>query len=83
MIESDKLEFLSGEVRGLSTVLMAIVSTHPDPRALVRELDRLAGLQTALANPVPVTEQFMQGQLQTSDAFRARILEILSRGVRR
>jgi hypothetical protein len=83
MIESDKLEFLSGEVRGLSTVLMAILSTHPDPRALVRELDRLAALQTALSNPMPVTEQFMQGQLQTSDAFRARILEILSRGVRR
>jgi hypothetical protein len=83
MIESDKLEFLSGEVRGLGTVLMAILSTHPDPRALVRELDRLAALQTALSNPMPVTEQFMQGQLQTSDAFRARILEILSRGVRR
>jgi hypothetical protein len=83
MIESDKLEFLSGEVRGLGTVLMAILSTHPDPRALVRELDRLAALQTALSNPMPVTEQFMQGQIQTSDAFRARILEILSRGVRR
>jgi hypothetical protein len=83
MIESDKLEFLSGEVRGLGTVLMAILSTHPDPRALVRELDRLAALQTALSNPMPVTEQFMQGQTQTSDAFRARILEILSRGVRR
>lgn len=83
MIESEKLEFLAGEVRGLGTVLMAILSTHPDPRALVRELDRLAALQTALSNPMPVTEQFMQGQIQTSDAFRARILEILSRGVRR
>jgi hypothetical protein len=83
MIESDKLEFLTGEVHGLRTVLMAILNTHPDPRALVQELDRLAALQTAASNPMPVTEPYIQGQIQTSDAFRARILEILSRGVRR
>lgn len=83
MIDSNKLEFLTGEVHGLRTVLMAVLSTHPDPRALVQELDRLAALQSATSNPAPVTEQYMQGQIQTSDAFRARVLEILSRGVRR
>jgi len=83
MSESDKLEFLTGEVSGLRTVLMALLSTHPDPRALVQELDRLAALQSASSNPMPVSEPYMQGQIQASDAFRTRILEILARGVRR
>jgi len=83
MIDGDKLEFLTGEVHGLHTVLMAVLSTHPNPRALVQELDRLAALRSAMSNPMPVTEQYIQGQVQTSDAFRARILEILSRGIRR
>ena len=83
MLESDRLEFLTGEVHGLRAVLMAILNTHPDPRALVQELDRLSALQTAISNPMPVTEQYIQGQTKTSDAFRARILEILARGIRR
>lgn len=83
MIESDKLEFLSGEVNGLRTVLMSLMSTHPDPRALVQELDRLTVQQTAVSNPMPVTEQYIRGETQTTDAFRARILELLARGSRR
>jgi hypothetical protein len=79
MNESDKLESLSGEVNGLRTVLMALMSSHPDPRALVQELDRLTEQQTAISNPMPVTEEYIRGQTQTTDAFRARILEILGR----
>jgi hypothetical protein len=83
MIESDKLEFLSGEVNGLRTVLMALMSSHPEPRALVQELDRLTVQQTAVSNPMPVTEQYIRGETQTTDTFRARILELLARGSRR
>ena len=83
MIESDKLEFLAGEVNGLRVVLMALINAHPDPRALVQELDRLADAQKAISNPEPVTERFIEGQSQATDAFRARILEILVRGVSR
>ena len=79
MNDSDKLEFLSGEVNGLRTVLMALMSSHPDPRALVQELDRLTEQQAASSNPMPVTEQFIRTQTETTDAFRARILEILGR----
>ena len=83
MIESDKFEFLSGELNGVRTVLMALMSSHPDPRALVQELDRLTVQQTATSNPMPVTEQYIRAQTETTDAFRARILELLARGGRR
>ncbi len=83
MIDNDKFELLTGDVSGLRAVVMALVNSHPDPRALIREIDRLAELQAATANPMPVTEPYIQGQTQTTDAFRARILEILARGGRR
>jgi hypothetical protein len=83
VIDSDKFEFLSGDVSGLRTVIMALVNSHPDPRALIREVDRLAEMQAAIANPMPVTEPFIRGQTQTTDTFRVRILEILTRGGRR
>jgi hypothetical protein len=82
MSESDRLELLSGEVNGLRTVLMALISSHPGPRALVQELDRLTEQQTAMSNPMPVAEEYIRGQTQTTDAFRARILEILRRAGR-
>ncbi len=80
MSDSDKLEFLAGEMNGLRVVLMALLNNHPDPRALVQELDRLADLQRAISNPEPVTEKFIEGQSRATDDFRARILEILARG---
>jgi len=83
VIDNDKFELLSGEVSGLRAVVMALLNTHPDPRALIREIDRLAELQAATANPMPVTEPFIRGQTQATDTFRARILEILARGGRR
>jgi hypothetical protein len=83
VIDSDRFEFLTGDVSGLRAVIMALVNSHPDPRALIREIDRLAELQAASANPMPVTEPFIRGQTQTTDTFRARILEILTRGGRR
>jgi hypothetical protein len=80
--EGDKLQFLAGDVNGLRTVLMALVDTHPDLRALLQQLDRLAELQVAVTNLMPVTEKFIEGQSQAIDAFRARILEIIGRGQR-
>jgi hypothetical protein len=62
---------------------MALMSSHPDPRALVQELDRLTVQQTAVSNPIPVTEEYLRGDTQTTDTFRARILELLARGSRR
>ena len=83
MIDSNKFESLAGDVSGLRSVIMALVNSHPDPRALIREIDRLAELQAANENPMPVTESFIRGQTQTTDMFRERILEILTRGGRR
>jgi hypothetical protein len=83
VIDSDKFECLAGDVSGLRAIVMALVNSHPDPRALIREIDRLADLQAATANPLPVTEPFIRGQTQTTDTFRGRILEILARGGRR
>ncbi len=80
MSNDDKFEFLAGEVNALRAVLMALVATQPDHRALLQELDRLAEQQRAVSNPMPVTEQFIEGQARAVDAFRGRIVEIMTRG---
>lgn len=41
---------------------MALIKTHPNLGALSAEMGRLIEKQVSLSNPVPVTDDYMDGQ---------------------
>jgi hypothetical protein len=72
-----KLHFLAGEVNGLRAVVMALVDSHPDPKYLRDQIERLWELQIGVSTPLAVTEDFIDGQTQTNGEFLARVNELI------
>jgi hypothetical protein len=80
MSDAEKLQQLAGDTSGLRMVMMALLNAHPDPTALLAQVDRLAELQTGITAATAVSDAFLKGQDDTVAAFRAHLLEIVQRG---
>jgi hypothetical protein len=80
MTDAEKLQHLAGDVSGLRMVIMALVNTHPDPMALLAQVDRLSELQIGIAIATTVSDEFLAGEDEAVAHFRAHLLEIIQRG---
>jgi hypothetical protein len=79
MNDTEKLQYLAGELNALRLVLTAIANTHPDPMRLWHEIDRLAELPIGSSAQLPVTDLYLRGYSDSVDNFRARMQETVSR----
>ena len=66
-----KLDLVEGQVNGLRVVLSAYALKAPDPQELLDALDRMAEATIAIATPLPISEQYLEGQRQAIDALKS------------
>ena len=68
MPELDKLEYLYGQVNSLLAFAVASIQFHPDPERLREGFRRSSELQETNAMNLAVSEDYLRGQRETSEA---------------
>jgi hypothetical protein len=66
MRETEKLEYLGGQVNTLLTFVAASIQAHPDPQKLRAAYLRSAELQESVTLNAAVPENYLRGQRDTS-----------------
>jgi hypothetical protein len=59
-METD-VDFLAGQVHGLISAVLALISTHPDPATLERHLEAVNLAAQGRAGGEPVSDEFLEG----------------------
>jgi hypothetical protein len=73
MDQSEKIEFLAGEVHALMGFATAIVMTHPDISELAEQIEQTAQANLALAEGSVVPDEFVEGVQHIWDRIRKAI----------
>lgn len=74
MTDSEKIDFLGGEVDALLAFASSIIKTHPDPRALEAAYFDSKERQAAMTLASPASDAFVQGQDQIRDRLKRLFL---------
>ena len=79
MTDSEKIDFLGGEVDVLLTFVSAVIRTHADPGALQRAYMQSRELQAASTPGAPASKAFVHGQEQIRERLKALFLSAAPR----
>jgi hypothetical protein len=61
MTESEKIEFLAGQVHALMGFTTAVVLSHPNVPLLAKGIETVAQANLALAEGIAVTDRYIDG----------------------
>lgn len=81
MDEPQKLNYLAGQVNGLTAFVSALIHSHSDLPKLLAEYERTAEAQISVSLPLAVSEEFLQGQNQTRADIDALLAAALAKGL--
>jgi hypothetical protein len=81
MDQSHKLDYLAGQVNGLTAFLSALIRSHPDLQKLIAEYERTTEAQISMSLPLAVSEEFLQGQNQTRADIDSLLASALAKGL--
>lgn len=81
MDQSQKLNYLAGQVNGLTAFISALIRSHPDLPKLIAEYERTSEAQTSMSLPLAVSEEFLHGQNQIQADISALLDAALSKGL--
>jgi hypothetical protein len=59
--KEDWIEFTAGRVQGSVAVFLALIETHPDPRAMLNFLERAEQAGLANVEPTPLSDRYIEG----------------------
>jgi hypothetical protein len=71
LTEEERLDFVAGQVNGLKAIMLAIVNTNPAPRSFVVHVDGAIQAALAKSESIAVSDVFLQGQADVTDAASA------------
>jgi hypothetical protein len=69
--ESEKIEFLGGQVHALMGFAIAVITSHPTPAVLALHVDRMAEINLANAESTAVVETYIDGVLDVKDRLKS------------
>jgi hypothetical protein len=70
MTESEKIEFLAGQIHALMGFALAVINTHPSPAQLSRHLDFAGEITLARAEGTLVSDHYVEGLQNVQDRLR-------------
>ena len=79
MTDSEKIDFLGGQVNALLAFASAVIQTHPDTAALGAAYAKSVELQATSSLNVAVSEPFLKGQAQIRKDIKALFIAAAQR----
>jgi hypothetical protein len=79
MDQSEKIEFLGGQVHALVGFAHAIITSHPNLALLARHLDEIGKVNLATAETSAVREGYVLGVEDIRDRLKAAVTSALAR----
>jgi hypothetical protein len=76
--DSQRLEFLAGQVAALEAFTVALVNSHPNVALLHAEFTRLNELQASASLPTPVSEDYLDGRAATANDLQAHLAAVVA-----
>ena len=77
MTDSEKIDYLSGQLSGLRAVVYSLIETHPSPLRLQAVFERKLQVVLAASIPTRVTEVYLDGMHAETDS----VLSQLAKGL--
>lgn len=81
MDQTQKLDYLAGQVNGLTAFVSALIDSHHDLPKLIAEYERTTEAQISMCLPLAVSEEFLQGQNQTRADIDSLLVAALAKGL--
>jgi hypothetical protein len=77
--DTQKINFLGGQVAALEAFVVASINSHPNVALLHQEFSRIKVAQESSSLPTSVTEEYLEGQSATANDIQ-RHLDAVLRG---
>jgi hypothetical protein len=78
--DSEKINYLAGEISAFRAFALALINSHPDVQHLADEFLRLSEAAIGISGGTPVSEQYVEAQRKTIDELNAHMHEVLGTG---
>lgn len=75
MSETDRLNYLAGQVSALRGFVEAVIKSHPDKPKLIEEYNQFKEKQLAMTIPTTMPEYFIKGQQEIYDNFQVLFVD--------
>jgi hypothetical protein len=78
MNQSEKIEFLGGQVHALMGFAQAVIASHPDLPVLARRLEQIGTVNLATAETAAVREEYVLGVEDIRDRLKQAVTTALA-----
>jgi hypothetical protein len=77
MTDSEKLEFLAGQVHALMGFAMAVITSHPNRSLLAEHFEKIAEINLARAEGELVSDDYVDGVLDVKERLKRTLETVL------
>jgi hypothetical protein len=78
MDQSEKIEFLGGQVHALVGFALAVITSHPNLAVLAQHLEQIGTTNLAVAETAAVREEYVLGVEDIRDRLKAAVTSALA-----